>query len=243
MLSAPTSTAPAASSRSISGESCSAEARSRLIFEPARVGRPFTSNRFFTANGTPASGPTARPAARAASISRAFARARSAVTAVNALSCLSRASISASAASVTASAVVCPVMTASAMAAPETQAGSNAMPLRPERPAPAPPRPAEGIASTSAATFSVTSRLARIAGFQAGSMGRLSARAAALMKSSSGSDGVIVCPMCGSLSGLTLRMRAEQPLCKSEHQLHGQRRFTMRAAISRARPAAPVGMR
>ena len=30
--------------------------KSRLIFEPARVGRPVTSNRFFTANGTPASG-------------------------------------------------------------------------------------------------------------------------------------------------------------------------------------------
>ena len=42
-----------------------AGARSRLIFEPARVGRPATSKRFFTAKGTPASGPGGRPAARA----------------------------------------------------------------------------------------------------------------------------------------------------------------------------------
>ena len=39
--------------------------RSRLIFEPARVGSPFTSNRFFTANGAPASGPSGSPFARA----------------------------------------------------------------------------------------------------------------------------------------------------------------------------------
>ena len=39
MLSAPTSTAPAASSRSISVASRGAGARSRLIFEPARVGK------------------------------------------------------------------------------------------------------------------------------------------------------------------------------------------------------------
>ena len=57
MLSAPTSTAPAASIRSINVASRGDGARSRLIFEPARVGRPRTSNRFFTANGTPASGP------------------------------------------------------------------------------------------------------------------------------------------------------------------------------------------
>ena len=63
MLSAPTSTAPAASSRSISVASRVTARRSRLIFEPARVVRPLTSNRFFTANGTPASGPTFLPAA------------------------------------------------------------------------------------------------------------------------------------------------------------------------------------
>ena len=56
--------------------------RSRLIFDPARVGRPCTSNRFFTAKGTPASGPGFFPAAIAASTARALARARSAVTSV-----------------------------------------------------------------------------------------------------------------------------------------------------------------
>ena len=56
MLSAPTRTAPAASRRSISVASRAAGGASRLIFEPASVGNPAMSNRFFTANGTPASG-------------------------------------------------------------------------------------------------------------------------------------------------------------------------------------------
>src|SRR6185312_6563211 len=85
MLSAPTSTAPAASIRSISVASRGAGARSRLIFEPARVEIPFTSNRFFTANGTPASGPGLLPAASSTSTCRALARARSAVTSVKQL--------------------------------------------------------------------------------------------------------------------------------------------------------------
>ena len=68
MLSAPTSTAPAASSRAISVASAVAGGRSRLILEPASVARPATSNRFLTANGTPASGPSVRPAARSASM-------------------------------------------------------------------------------------------------------------------------------------------------------------------------------
>jgi hypothetical protein len=55
---------------------------SRRIFEPAIVVTPSMSNRFFTANGTPASGPTGRSAARSASIASAWARARSAKTAV-----------------------------------------------------------------------------------------------------------------------------------------------------------------
>src|SRR3954468_13493741 len=104
MLSAPTKTAPAASSRSISVASRDDGARSRLIFDPARVGRPLTSNRFFTANGTPASGPTFCPAAIAASTARALARARSAVTSVKELSTPSCLAIRASAASVTSSA-------------------------------------------------------------------------------------------------------------------------------------------
>jgi hypothetical protein len=59
---------------------------SRLIFDPAIVGSPAMSNRFLTANGTPASGPSGLPLARASSRARARSRARSSVTAVNELS-------------------------------------------------------------------------------------------------------------------------------------------------------------
>src|SRR5829696_2554187 len=104
MLSAPTKTAPCASIRSISVASRDDGARSRLIFEPARVERPFTSNRFLTANGTPASGPTFWPAAMAASTALAFARARSAVMSVNEFSTESCLAIRANAASVASSA-------------------------------------------------------------------------------------------------------------------------------------------
>ena len=82
MLSVPSSTAPAAVIRRTSTASAVAGARSRLIRDPARVGRPATSKRFLTANGTPASGPTGRPAATAASTAAASASARSAVTSV-----------------------------------------------------------------------------------------------------------------------------------------------------------------
>ena len=62
-------------------------ARSRLILEPASVGRPATSNRFLTANGTPASGPSGLPRARGRIDRRAPWRARArASTAVKALS-------------------------------------------------------------------------------------------------------------------------------------------------------------
>src|SRR5262245_52453988 len=128
MLSAPTRMAPAASRRSISGWSASAGARSRLILEPASVGRPATSNRFFTANGTPASGPSALPPARAASRARALASARSAVTAVKELSTASRALMRASAASTTAVAPVSPVATAAAISDTELH-GSMALSL------------------------------------------------------------------------------------------------------------------
>ena len=57
MLRAPTRIAPASSSRVTSVASSIAGTRSRLMRDPARVGRPLTSIRFFTANGTPASGP------------------------------------------------------------------------------------------------------------------------------------------------------------------------------------------
>ncbi len=115
MLSAPTSTAPATSIRSIKVASRFAGARSRLIFDPARVERPCTSNRFFTAKGTPASGPTFLPAAIAASIAFALARARSAVTSVNELRMVSRCLMRASAASVTSSADILRPLTALAM--------------------------------------------------------------------------------------------------------------------------------
>src|SRR5579863_2998877 len=104
MLSAPTSTAPAASSRSTNVASREAAGRSRLIFDPARVGSPLTSNRFFTANGTPASAPGFLPAAIAASTARAFARARSAATSVKEFRVESCLAIRASAASVALSA-------------------------------------------------------------------------------------------------------------------------------------------
>ena len=115
MLSAPTSTAPCASIRSISVASRGEAARSRLIFDPARVERPLTSNRFLTANGTPASGPTFWPAAIAASTARALARARSAVMSVNEFSTESCLAIRAKAASVAPRADSLPPATARAI--------------------------------------------------------------------------------------------------------------------------------
>src|SRR6516165_9411420 len=74
MLSAPTRTAPACSRRSMREASRRAGSFSRLIFDPAIVGSPAMSNRFLTANGTPASGPSSLPLARDSS--RASARSR-----------------------------------------------------------------------------------------------------------------------------------------------------------------------
>src|SRR5579859_1109003 len=122
MLSAPTSTAPAASSRSTSVASRDAGGRSRLIFDPARVASPFTSNRFFTANGTPASAPGFVPAAIAASTARAFDRARSAVTLVKEFSTPSYLTIRASAASVASSADNFLSLTARAMSSADITA-------------------------------------------------------------------------------------------------------------------------
>jgi hypothetical protein len=120
--------APAASSRSISGASRPAAGRSRLILEPASVGKPVTSNRFFTANGTPASGPSGCPCARSRSSASARARARVSVTAVNALSSVSRVEIVASASSTTRAAVIFPSLTARAMSEAEAQFGSMIKP-------------------------------------------------------------------------------------------------------------------
>src|SRR6201996_3983076 len=122
MLSAPTRTAPAASRRSINVASRAAAAWSRLIFEPARVGRPFTSNRFFTAKGTPASGPGFFPAAIAASTARAFVRARSAVTSGKEFSTGACLAMRASAASVASSADNFLSLTARAMSSADITA-------------------------------------------------------------------------------------------------------------------------
>src|SRR5580693_3745591 len=119
MLSAPTRTAPAASIRSIRVASRNDGLRSRLILEPARVARPSTSNRFFTAKGTPASGPTLLPAAIAASTARALARARSALKSVKELRMLSCCLIRASAASVACNADILRLVTALAISAAE----------------------------------------------------------------------------------------------------------------------------
>src|ERR1700738_1352174 len=123
MLSAPTSTAPAASIRSISVASRSEGFRSRLIFDPARVERPCTSNRFLAANGTPASGPTFLPAAMAASIAFALARARSAVTSVKEFRIASCFAIRASAASVAVAADIFWLATACAISAADRSSG------------------------------------------------------------------------------------------------------------------------
>src|ERR1700712_4287357 len=129
MLSAPTRTAPAASMRSIKVASRADGLRSRLIFEPARVGRPCTSNRFFTANGTPASGPAILPAAISASTAQAFARERSAVTSVNALRTGLWVAMRASAASVTLSADILPPATARAISEAGNQLPSACTPI------------------------------------------------------------------------------------------------------------------
>jgi hypothetical protein len=58
--------------RSISVASRADGVRSRFDLRPGAGARPFTSKRFFTANGTPASGPTLSPAAIAASTRAGF---------------------------------------------------------------------------------------------------------------------------------------------------------------------------
>ena len=70
MLSAPTRIAPASLSLRRMKASAAAGGRSASIFDPARVTRPSMSNRFLTANGAPASGPSASPP-RAAAVDRA----------------------------------------------------------------------------------------------------------------------------------------------------------------------------
>src|SRR5712664_2600816 len=109
--------------RSIKVASRADGGRSRLIFDPARVGSPCTSNRFFTANGTPASGPGLLPAAMAASTARALVRARSAVTSVKQFSTGSCLAIRASAASVALRADILRLTTASAISEADRSSG------------------------------------------------------------------------------------------------------------------------
>jgi hypothetical protein len=120
MLSAPTSTAPAASSRCTSTASCEAAGLSRSIFEPASVGRPATSNRFFTAKGTPSSGSArvASPSGEASAWSSAAARlrARPPVTSVKALTRVSVKAMRARLACTSALTLTEPARTALAMA-------------------------------------------------------------------------------------------------------------------------------
>ena len=127
MLSAPRRMAPLASRRSISVASRPAGAASRLIFEPASVGSPAISNRFLTANGTPASGGSFSPRARASSSACARRCARSSVTAVKELIRGSRARIRAKAASTTLWALTRPAANAAATSPAFIQAESNAV--------------------------------------------------------------------------------------------------------------------
>jgi len=102
MLRQPTRTAPARRSAATAAASRSAGGRSRLIRDPASVVTPATSNRFFTANGTPARGPGSRPHAIDRSIRSASESARSESTAVKQFSAPSRLPIRSSAAAATA---------------------------------------------------------------------------------------------------------------------------------------------
>jgi hypothetical protein len=92
--------------------------------EPATVVTPATSNRFFTAKGTPASSSFDLSLA---STFLACARARSAVTVVKAFSVGLVFAMRAKAASVTADAVVLPEATALAMSAEFAQSRSSAI--------------------------------------------------------------------------------------------------------------------
>src|SRR6266566_249475 len=137
MLSAPTSTAPAARSRATAAASRVAGGWPALIFEPARVASPATSKRFLAANGTPASGPGSSPAARRRSIASASARARSPSTAVKALSAASRRAIRSSAPATTSRARVLPARTDAAIDRADVVASIMDRSAAPARSAPA----------------------------------------------------------------------------------------------------------
>src|SRR5262249_31679703 len=80
------------------------------------------SDRFLTANGTPASAPSGWPAARLASTARARARARSPVTAVKAVRALSRSPVRRKGISTTCTAVALPAPTGAPISAGDAAA-------------------------------------------------------------------------------------------------------------------------
>ena len=110
----PTEIAPAARKRDTTVASYGGFHPSRMRDEHV-VSIPRVQRLSFNAMGTPASGPTGRPAAMSASISSACARAASAVTMLNALISPSCCSIRARCASITARAESAPLETASAI--------------------------------------------------------------------------------------------------------------------------------
>ncbi len=110
----PTTMAPATRTRSTTVASYGGVHPSR-IFDEQVVGTPRVHRLSLSAIGTPASAPGSAPAATAASISSARARAESAVTTLNAWSSSSRAVIVARCSSMTDRAVRSPVRTASAI--------------------------------------------------------------------------------------------------------------------------------
>src|SRR5882724_7580630 len=137
MLSAPTSTAPAARSRATAVASRVAGGWAALIFDPASVASPATSKRFLAANGTPASGPGSSPAARRPSMVSASARARSPSTAVKALSARSRRAIRSSAPATTSRARVLPARTDAAIDSADVVASIMDRSVAPARSSPA----------------------------------------------------------------------------------------------------------
>ena len=97
MFSAPRQTAPASCQRATANASFAAGARRCSILLPARVTVPVISNRFFAANGTPASMPGSSPRAIFASTAAASASARVSVTSVKAFTSALRDAMRASA--------------------------------------------------------------------------------------------------------------------------------------------------
>src|SRR5439155_10360284 len=100
--------------------------------DPASVVTPATSNRFFTANGTPASGPAGPPPAITRSIRSASPSARSPRTAVKQLSSASRLPMRSSAAATTARAETRRVATAPAISRAEASSSRTLIGSWPE---------------------------------------------------------------------------------------------------------------